>query len=168
MWASAPTHNREISQKIRRGGRLCPPLGTNEFADGFRVSDNSSAGGQRRPPLRAPSKQFTYYPRKEANHAQKSMGRAREERAHCAAGGDPAGADGAGAAGQDGDRYAVAGGSCASVCLADGHFAGRSDRYADGGRRKRHGRGPAGFRFRTEPRRADELSVFVLHTGRVV
>lgn len=61
-----------------------------------------------------------------------------------------------------------AGGACASVCLADGHFAGRSDRYADGGRRKRHGRGPAGFRFRTEPRRADELSVFVLHTGRVV
>ena len=42
---------------------------------------------------------------------KKSLGRARKERAHCAAGGHFAGADGAGASGQDGDRYALAGGS---------------------------------------------------------
>ncbi len=101
---------------------------------------------------------------------RKSMGRARKERAHCAAGGDPfAGADGAGASGQDGDRYAVAGGAYVRPFASlMAHFAGRSTDtpMADAG--SVTGAAQPVFPFPCEPRRADELSVFVLHTGHVV
>ena len=51
------THITGNFQNFRRGGRLCPPLGSVEFAGDFRKKTDFSAGGQGRPPLRALRKQ---------------------------------------------------------------------------------------------------------------
>ena len=44
MWASTPTNLIGRFQKSRRGGRLCPPKGSTEFAEDFRVSGIHFAG----------------------------------------------------------------------------------------------------------------------------
>ena len=45
-------HMFELRRK-RRGGRLCPPKGSHEFAGDFRKKPDFSAGRQSRPPLRS-------------------------------------------------------------------------------------------------------------------
>ena len=44
MWASPLTQTWKIFRKVRRGGRLCPPKGSTEFAEDFRVSGMHFAG----------------------------------------------------------------------------------------------------------------------------